>query len=257
MAENGTYWQKIEQVADQLATAKRILFITGAGISAESGLPTYRGIGGLYDGKVTEHDIPIEEALSGFMMRNNPRLTWRYISEIEQKSRGALHNAAHQVIAEIEDTGRRVCVLTQNVDGFHVDAGSQNVIEIHGNLRTLICPKCAERIENVDYSGIDLPPDCPNCGTIMRPDVILFGEFLEEKKISQLSAELARGFDVVFSVGTSSLFPYISAPVIHAAERGIPTVEINPAETDISSIVATKIGTGAVQAMRDIWGKIK
>ena len=117
---------EIERVASFLRSASSVLFVTGAGISADSGLPTYRGIGGLYEGAETPEGIPIEEALSGYMMRKNPALTWKYIQQIEAASRGASFNRAHSVLAEAERRFERVWVLTQNVDGLHRMAGSKN-----------------------------------------------------------------------------------------------------------------------------------
>ena len=112
----------IDQAAQLFKQAKDVFVVTGAGISADSGLPTYRGFGGLYDGKDTEDGMPIEEALSGTMFRNRPEITWRYLSQIEQTTRGATFNRAHSVLAEMEkDTDRfdQFWVLTQNIDGFH------------------------------------------------------------------------------------------------------------------------------------------
>jgi NAD-dependent deacetylase len=242
----------IKKVADIIKHSKRLLFITGAGISAESGIPTYRGIGGLYNGRLTDLDLPIEEVLSGRMMRSNPELTWRYLSEIEQATRGAIYNEAHRIIAELGKNGRDVFVLTQNVDGFHTAAGSDKVIEIHGNLHHLRCDVCGCRLENVDYATLDVPPECPNCSSIMRPDVVLFGEMLDETKIAQISAILSEHLDSVFSVGTSSLFPYITGPVRYAATHNIPTIEINPDVTEISNWVDYKIKEGAVKALQAI-----
>ena len=128
---------QIDQVVKFLQNAKEIFVVTGAGISADSGLPTYRGFGGLYDGKTTEDGIPIEVALSGPTFRNRPRLTWKYLAQIEEGARGAVHNRAHEVLAEMEQRFDRVWVLTQNIDSFHTTAGSKNVIEIHGNMKRL------------------------------------------------------------------------------------------------------------------------
>jgi NAD-dependent deacetylase len=242
----------IKKVADIIKHSQRLLFITGAGISAESGIPTYRGIGGLYNGRLTDIDLPIEEVLSGRMMRSNPALTWRYLSQIEQAARGATFNEAHRIIAELGQNGREVYVLTQNVDGFHTAAGSDKVIEIHGNLHHLRCDVCGFRMANVDYATLEIPPECPNCSSIMRPDVVLFGEMLDESKIAQITAILSEHPDAVFSIGTSGLFPYITAPVRFAATHKIPTIEINPDVTEISGWVDFKIKEGAVKAMQAI-----
>ena len=114
----------IETVAERLLAAEHVLFITGAGISADSGLPTYRGIGGLYNDQHTEEGMPIEVALSAEVMQRTPAITWKYLARIEASCRTARPNAAHEIIARLQQH-RRVTVLTQNIDGFHRQAGSR------------------------------------------------------------------------------------------------------------------------------------
>ena len=245
---------QIEQIADLLARSESALFVTGAGVSADSGLPTYRGIGGLYEDAVVEEGLAIEDALSGEMFRRDPSLSWKYIHQVEQACRGARHNRAHEVIAELEKTMPRVWVLTQNVDGLHQRAGSQKVIPVHGNVHDLRCTQCPWRATVKDFSELSaIPPDCPQCAGVVRPDVVLFGEMLPGAAIDDLGRELGRGFDVVFSVGTSSLFPYISEPVIAASRRGLPTVEINPGTTDVSPFVTHHVRDRAAPALAAIW----
>jgi len=113
----------ISKIAKLLKNCKSILFITGAGISADSGLPTYRGIGGLYNDKLTEDGIPVEMALAGETFEKRPQVTWKYLSQIEKNCRNATFNRGHEVIAEMEKCFERVWVLTQNIDGFHHAAG--------------------------------------------------------------------------------------------------------------------------------------
>ena len=148
----------ITRIAKLLKKSKNILFITGAGISADSGLPTYRGIGGLYNDKLTEDGIPVEMALAGETLKNRPQVTWKYLSEIEKNCRNAKFNRGHEVIAEMEKHFERVWVLTQNIDGFHYAAGSRYIIDIHGNMHKLACMSCGWRSEVKDYSLIDIPP---------------------------------------------------------------------------------------------------
>ncbi len=243
----------IATVAAALAAARSALFITGAGISADSGLPTYRGVGGLYSSGLTEEGIPIEEALSGVMLARRPELTWKYIFQIESSCRGARANAAHEIIAALERKLPRVWVLTQNVDGFHGDAGSTNLIEIHGNIHTLRCTRCSFRETVADYSGIDIPPTCDSCGALVRPAVVLFGELLPRAPLAALAEQMALGFDIVFSIGTTSVFPYIAKPVFAAKAAGKATVEINPGNTEVSGVVDTRIRAGAKDAMEAIY----
>ncbi|MCB1041801.1 MAG: NAD-dependent deacylase [Acidobacteria bacterium] len=236
-----------------LIGAKRILFITGAGISAESGLPTYRGVGGLYEDVDTPDDLPIETILSGPMFQRRPDLTWRYMLQLEEACRGASYNRAHEAIARFQEHFE-VVVLTQNVDGFHGDAGSQNVIEIHGNLRRIQCIRCSFCEQVPNYAHLQGPtPRCQVCGDVLRPAVVLFGEMLPPDAVDRMVTELERGFDLIFSVGTSALFPYIAEPVWLAAEHGIPTVEINPVATDLSSAVRYRISAQAGDALQRLW----
>jgi NAD-dependent deacetylase len=244
---------KIRRVAGLLKGCKSILFITGAGISADSGLPTYRGIGGLYNDRATEDGIPIEMALAGEMLKERPEVTWKYLSQIERNCRNARFNRAHEAIAEMERHFERAWVLTQNIDGFHYDAGSRNVIEIHGNMHKLACIKCPWRAKVKDYSQLTIPPVCPKCGSIVRPEVVFFGEMLPVRECQILSDELAKGFDIYFSVGTTSVFPYIQQPIIDAHYSKRPTIEINPSETEISHIVDIKLNFGAAEALDKIW----
>lgn len=240
----------IDDVASVLRDARRILFITGAGLSADSGLPTYRGVGGLYANTTTDEGIPIEEALSGRMFRSDPAVSWRHMARIEAAFRNARPNRGHEVIAELE-TQAEVWVLTQNVDGFHRAAGSTNVIDIHGDFSRLYCPDCAwvAPARAVEREAL---PRCPNCRAVIRPNVVLFGEPLDPEKVLALEAAEADGFDVVFSVGTSSLFAYVVEPVLRAAQAGTPTVEINPGLTELSAFVRYRITTGAAEALHEI-----
>ena len=247
----------IEAAAAILREAGSVLFITGAGMSADSGLPTYRGVGGLYDRGLTDEGVPIEVALSGHMMQSDPALCWKYIAEIAEAGRGAEPNEGHRVIARLEQALDRVWVLTQNVDGLHRAAGSTRVIDIHGDVRDLACTRCdwGEVVDDVSDLG-SLPPRCPACEGLVRPEVVLFGEALPSAKVERLYAELARGFDAVFSIGTTSVFPYIAAPVLQAAARGRPTVEINPTETEVSEVVRIKIAAGAASTLAAIEARL-
>ncbi|MCB1897896.1 NAD-dependent deacylase [Cognatazoarcus halotolerans] len=239
----------LDELAELCRQAGRILFVTGAGMSADSGLPTYRGIGGLYHERHTDDGVPIEVALSGAMLRKQPELTWKYLAEIEAACRGAKPNAGHRAIAALEGLGPSVTVLTQNVDGLHRAAGSREVIEIHGSLHRLVCTECGRGRPVEDYRGMQLPPGCPTCGGLVRPDVVLFGEELPMPALLRLEHALEAGFDLVFSVGTTSVFPYIAAPVHWARRAGVPTVEINPGESSVSGIVDFRIRARAAEVL--------
>lgn len=249
--------EQIKKVAKLLKNCESILFITGAGISADSGLPTYRGIGGLYEDKDTEEGIPVEMALAGEMLATRPSITWKYLSQIEQNCRHATFNRAHAVIAEMEKHFARVWVLTQNVDGFHQTAGSKNVIDIHGDIHNLFCPECGYQERVDDFSEIQIPPICPECGHIIRPGVVLFGEQLPYQQTQILFEQQQKGFDIYFSVGTTSVFPYIQRPILEAKALNRATVEINLSETQVSHLVDIKIPLRAAEALDAIWKEYK
>jgi NAD-dependent deacetylase len=249
--------QTIDRIVEHLGRARSILFITGAGMSADSGLPTYRGVGGLYECDETEEGLPIEEMLSGAMFRQRPEWTWKYLREIEHACRGATFNRGHAVITEMERHFPRVWTLTQNVDGFHRASGSQNVIAIHGDLHALRCTECPRRETVNDYQHLSAVPQCGDCSAMMRPDVVLFGEMLPSEGIGELKGQLREGFDIVFSVGTSSVFPYISFPVELAVQRDKPSVEINPGTTRVSALVRYRLALGAAVALDAIWSRYK
>lgn len=239
----------MDELIAKIREASSVLFITGAGISADSGLPTYRGVGGLYEGTITAEGMTIEEALSARVFAHDPALTWRYIRQIEEASRGAEPNEAHEIIALAERIKPRVITLTQNVDGLHARAGSENLIEIHGNVHRILCTSCARRRTVTDFSAFAELPRCSSCGGVERPEIVLFGEALPRAELAQLDAELKRGFDVVVSIGTSSAFPYIAEPVYRARMKSALTVEINPGDTAVSEIVEYRLRMRSVVAM--------
>jgi NAD-dependent deacetylase len=243
----------IDRAVGYLREARSVLFITGAGMSADSGLPTYRGVGGLYNSGQTEEGLPIEVLLSGQVFRTRPHLTWKYLSQIEQACRAATCNRGHRVLAEMEGHFERVWVLTQNVDGFHRLAGSKNVIDIHGDIRELMCTQCPYRETVADYSQLTFPPRCPDCAGLLRPDVVLFDEMLPARQLTTLYDQLDEGFDLVFSIGTTSVFPYIAEPIERAHREGKPSVEINPERTDVSDLATLRLPLRAAAALNAIW----
>jgi NAD-dependent deacetylase len=245
--------QTIDRIVDHLQRARSILFVTGAGMSADSGLPTYRGVGGLYEREETEEGFAIEEMLSGDMFRAQPAWTWKYLRQIEHACRGATFNRGHTVIAEMEARFPRVWTVTQNVDGFHHDAGSRNVIAIHGQLHQLRCTKCSWRGTVSTYADLPDLPCCGECSALLRPDVVLFGEMLPDAGIRELQNQIREGFDLVFSIGTSSVFPYISLPIEVAHRRDKPTVEINLGTTRLSGLVRYRLALSAAVALDAIW----
>ncbi len=246
LAEGLEVNKAMQQVAYALRQAERILIITGAGLSADSGLPTYRGVGGLYNDR-TEDGLPIETALSGPMLRLDPTLCWKYLAEIGRACLGAKPNAGHAAIAELQRRKPGCWVLTQNIDGYHRAAGSppQRLIEIHGTLAHLYCMTCGEPSEEVaEHLARPLPPRCA-CGGVLRPPVVLFEEMLPEPALGRLREEVAKGFDAVVAVGTSASFAYIVEPLLRARQGGGFTAQIDPAASELSMMVDVHVAAGA------------
>jgi NAD-dependent deacetylase len=237
-----------ERVAERLRGARRVAVLTGAGMSVASGLPTYRGIGGLYNDMVVDEGMPIEEILHAYTFARNPALTWKYIAQIERACRGAAANEGHRVLARWDDRFD-IRIFTQNVDGFHRDAGSRHVVELHGNLGELHCIDCERAFTMEELEPLALPPRCLHCDGLVRPNVVLFGELLPALALDTFERELARGFDVMLSIGTSAGFPYIQQPVYDAARRGTYTVEINPDSTLLSAVVCEHLARPAADAL--------
>jgi len=246
----------LSRIAERCKAATGVLFITGAGLSTESGLPTYRGVGGLYTQGKTEEGLPIEEILSGKRMARDPAVCWKYLRRMEKVCRDAQPSYAHKIVAAFERKVPRTWVLTQNVDRLHVRAGSTNVIEVHGSVGRLACMACSHRAEVASYTGLAEVPRCPRCGAALRPDAVLFGEKLPDAAVSAMDRELSQGFDVIFSIGTTSVFPYIRAPLILGRKRGALTVEINPGDTAASHLVDHRLRARAGEALSAIWERM-
>ncbi len=246
--------QAIIRVAQAIEQAERILIITGAGLSADSGLPTYRGLGGLYNGH-TDEGLPIEAALSGSMLQRDPALCWKYLAELGKACLSAQPNAGHRTIAELQRRKPECWLLTQNIDGYHRAAGSptERLIEIHGELAPLYCQSCgAVDPQLAEHLSRPLPPKCRQCGGVLRPPVVLFEEMLPERAIGTLYAELRKGFTVVISIGTSASFPYIVEPVLRTRQAGGFTAEINPTRTDLSAAVDVHLQSRALDVLPEL-----
>lgn len=219
-----------------LARVRSVGAITGAGVSHESGIRTYRGKGGLYDDPA-EGERTVE-ALSGPTFRTEPERTWRVIRDLLAQAWGARPNPGHLALARIEARVERFTLLTQNVDGLHVAAGSRNVIAIHGDVRTLRCDACGARRTVASPDELAVPPTCTACGAPLRPDVVLFGELLPMDPLARLKRAFYEEVpDLVVVAGTSAVFPYIAEPVVLARALGKLTVEVNPEPTDLSPVV--------------------
>ena len=212
--------------------------ITGAGVSAESGIPTYRGRGGLYDDPA-EGERTVQ-ALTGSTLLRDPDRTWRAVAGLARLSTGARPNAGHEAVVSMERRAERFVLLTQNVDGLHQAAGSRNVIDIHGHVLDTLCMDCGARgaLDREILPALEAAPVCPSCGGTLRPDVVLFDEMLPVDKLERIRKEFYDTVpDLVVAAGTTALFPYIAEPVVFARRAGKLTVEVNPEPTILSDTV--------------------
>jgi len=250
--------QVLARAAAALRAARRILVITGAGLSADSGLPTYRGLGGLYNG-VTSEGLPIETALSGPMLERDPALCWKYLAQLGEACLGAQPNAAHYAIAQLQQAKPECWVLTQNIDGYHRQAGSpdERLIEIHGQLAPLYCRACGAVSERLrEILGQPLPPRCDVCNGILRPSVVLFEEMLPQRAIEALYQQVALGFDLVLVIGTTASFPYILQPIAETRAAGGFAIEINPLRSALSATMDVFFESGALEVMPELMSHI-
>ncbi len=222
-------------LARRLTTVRSVGVITGAGISAESGIQTYRGVGGLYEDPLKgERTV---EALSAETVQRDPDRTWRVLVELARMAAGAQPNAAHRALVAIERCVDAFALLTQNVDGLHAAAGTSHLIEIHGNIRDARCTRCPyrKRFDAHVLAVLEGAPPCPVCRAAMRPDAVLFGEMLMESRVLAMhDAFHVTPPEAVLWIGTSAPFPYIVAPLFTAQRRGSLTIEVNLESTDLT-----------------------
>jgi len=240
-----------DEVAELLITKRSAVALTGAGASAESGVPTFRGSGGLWT-IFRPEDIATPEAFF-----RDPENVWRWYKWRLEKLFEAKPNPGHYALAEMERLNILRCVITQNVDELHRVAGSKCLIELHGSIRRMRCVSCGytERID--DLSRLEtLPPKCPRCGSIMRPDVVLFGEPIPMIEWTRALSETYKA-KIMLVVGTSgSVYPAALLPHI-AKERGSIIIEINPEETELSDIADIIIRAKSGEALPKILERIK
>ena len=245
------------KLIERLAKAYNVVVLTGAGISAASGIPTFRGKDGLWN-KFNPQELASVEA---FM--RNPDLVWEWYNWRRQLIRDVKPNLGHYALVDMEAYFPEFHIVTQNVDNLHQLAGSRNVIELHGNIMRNKCFDCGRpyrseiRLEKKDI------PRCPECGGLIRPDVVWFGEFLPEAAIRK-AQEVATAAEVFFSIGTSSTVePAASLPYL-AKGNGAYLVEINPEETPLTGVADETLRYPADQvlplliiALERIRGRVK
>ena len=233
-----------ENLIKRLKSAYNVTVLTGAGISSESGVPTFRGKDGLWE-KYSIENLATNEAFY-----NNTEKFWEFYNWRRSLLKNIKPNLGHYALVEMEAFFDDFSLITQNVDGLHELAGNKNVINLHGSIKRNRCDSCGD-ITSLHEDEKVIPPDCKKCGGKVRPDVILFGEKLNDKvlrKAQEVSAEC----EVFFSIGTSSLVePAASLPYI-AKGNGAYIVEINPEKTPLSDFVNEAITKQSSEALKEL-----
>jgi len=217
---------------ERLRSARSVFVLTGAGVSAESGVPTFRGGG--QTGAVWK-GMPFEVISSARMVRNNLPELWEWFDYRRGVLSNCRPNPAHETIARWQDRFQKLTLATQNIDGLHAEAGSREVLELHGNAWRARCMSCGGREDLRDKRPDVRPPVCVACGGQMRPDVVLFGEMLPEE-VWAIAAKRAAACDLCFVVGTSAIvYPAAGLPQA-ALMSGAFLVEVNPEPTPLSEM---------------------
>jgi len=240
------------ELVEKLRIGSRVVALTGAGVSRESGIPTFReaqtGLWQQYD--------PSELATPGAFQRD-PKLVWQWYQWRKGLIAGAKPNPGHQALADMERKVPAFTLITQNVDGFHQLAGSQNVIELHGNIQRYKCFLEGRVVE--EYStGEDNLPRCPHCGGLVRPDVVWCGA-QQPKQALDAAFKASRRAEVFLNIGTSGVVYPAAALPVEAKLHGATLVEVNPQETALTPqadfVLRSMSGDILPQLVKQVWNE--
>ena len=227
----------IRKTAEAISRSRKVVAFTGAGISVESGIPDFRGAGGLWE----KFDPGEYAAIEAF--RANPKKVWTMLKEMGDLLESSRPNPAHRALARLEEVGHLRSVITQNIDNLHQDAGNTRVIEYHGNHKNLVCMRCGRLYRKEEVMLKSLPPLCP-CSGVLKPTAIFFGEPIPWEAHLQAMEE-ARDCEVMLVIGTSAVVsPACDIPVL-AKKGGATLVEVNLEETQLTQDVSDWILKGS------------
>lgn len=243
----------VAHAAELLSTARRGLALTGAGVSAESGIPTFRGEGGLW----TKYD-PVKVASIEYFMAD-PSAYWKVSKDRGRVALAARPNAGHHALAALETAGHLNAVVTQNTDGLHQESGSRHVIEVHGSGRTVQCLDCGNREPRSQVQArldVEMPPRCTVCGGVfLKPTVVLFGEPMPQAAIQEAFA-LARDADVMLVVGSSLVvYPAAEVPLV-AVRSGAKMIVVNAEPTPFDELAEVVLHGKSGEVLPEIVGLI-
>jgi len=237
--------EAFKKAARAIRSAQRVVALTGAGVSKESGIPTFRdALTGLWANYEPEKLATAE----GFLA--DPPLVWQWYDERRRAVENVTPNAGHFALKDLEKLVPSLVVITQNVDGLHAIAGSAHLIELHGNIKRVKCFDFGHQAESVPL-GLKTPPQC-HCGSLLRPDVVWFGEALPEDALRE-AFSLAEKSDVTLVIGTSGLVqPAASLPQI-TRHRGGLVIEVNPEDTPITEIAEIVLRGPSAQVLPKLY----
>ncbi|MEN8151010.1 MAG: NAD-dependent protein deacylase [Planctomycetota bacterium] len=240
-----------EAAVDALAAAERVLVVTGAGVSAESGIPTFRGAGGLWEG------FRAEELATPGAFAADPNRVWRWYRWRRGVCLDAEPNPAHVAIAAMDAAYPEFLLATQNVDGLHPRAGSRRTVELHGNIHRSRCTECEVVSDLPDDPGEpdDPLPECGECGGLLRPHIVWFGESYQPG-ILETALATAEHAEVVIVAGTSArVWPPI-AIALHAKSRGATMIDVNPDVTEVSAQADAHLAGPAGEMLPALWAEV-
>ncbi len=217
----------IETLAKKLLEAKLVGVLTGAGVSKESGVPTFREEDGLWNKFRPEELANVDAFIS------NPKRVWEWYNWRRDLMSKVNPNPGHYALAELESLLTEIVIITQNIDNLHIDAGNTNVVELHGNIQRNKCHSCGKQVKEVSFEQDELPM-C-DCGGMIRPDIVWFGEMLPQKEI-EYAWDVAQKAEVFLSIGTSTVVYPAAALPFEAVQVGAYVVEINPEQTLLTPV---------------------
>ena len=221
--------EEIKKACKIISDTKKLTVLTGAGISAESGIPTFRGPGGLWQ-KYNVAELATPEAF-----KKDPKLVWEFYNWRRELISKAKCNPAHKALVKLEEKIPKFCLITQNIDGLHLKAGNRNIIELHGNIWWVRCTRCSFLKEDRRVP-LPFPPLCPNCQNLLRPHVVWFGEPLD-LDILNLAIREAETAETFLIIGTSATVQPAASLIWLAKEKGAFLIEINPEPSEATPIV--------------------
>ena len=217
----------ITKAADDLAAARNVVALTGAGISIDSGIPPFRGKGGLWE----KYD-PEEFAYIDAFMRDPARVWNLLVKEMKETLDAARPNDGHKGLAKLEEIGKLTTVITQNIDGLHQAAGNTDVIEFHGSFARQRCMDCNQQYETHKVDMSEIPPRC-SCDGILRPDIVFYDEMIPQD-VMWRSKQVASDCDLMLVIGASATVQPAALMPVYAKESGAKVVEINPEKTPLT-----------------------